>query len=269
MHRSRRVVEAAAVALLVAVPAELQGQRPLPLEPARAAGLAVSPIFEGWYQNPDGTYSLSFGYLNRNHEEVVEVPAGPQNSIRGGEPAPGLPTHFLPRRHYGVFTVTVPATFRRTDEVVWTLDVRGRSFAIPGRLNPLYEIDALGAPATGDSPPGLQLDEGGPVVHGPHGAVIGPLDATRGEPLSLTVRATDDDDTVTLRWTRWSGPGDVHFDPSTLRADEVTGEATTTATFEAPGDYVLYVRANTSGLSSAGHEQCCWTNGYVKVAVIH
>lgn len=268
MHRRHWIVEAVTVVLVVAGPAGLEAQRPLPLEPARAAGLSVSPVFEGWYRNPDGTYSLSFGYLNRNHEEVVQVPEGARNSIRGGEPTPGLPTRFMPRRHYGVFTVTVPATFSRGDEVVWTLDVRGRTFSIPGRLNPLYEIDALGAPATGDSPPALRLAADGPSVRGPHGVVIGPLDATPGDPLTLTVRADDDEDeAVTLRWYVWSGPGEVRFESSRLQTDEETGEATTTATFDTPGEYVLYVRANTSGLASAGHEQCCWTNGYVKVTV--
>ncbi len=39
-------------------------------------------------------------------------------------------------------------------------------------------------------------------------------------------------------------------------------------TFSAPGDYMLRVRANdASGVSGAGHAQCCWTNGFVKVTV--
>jgi hypothetical protein len=32
-------------------------------------GQDVAPAFEGWGQNPDGTYSMLFGYLNRNYEE--------------------------------------------------------------------------------------------------------------------------------------------------------------------------------------------------------
>ncbi|HKS05905.1 MAG TPA: hypothetical protein VJR92_06295, partial [Gemmatimonadaceae bacterium] len=46
------------------------------------------------------------------------------------------------------------------------------------------------------------------------------------------------------------------------------GSASTTATFGAPGTYILRVRANdASGVDNAGHAQCCWTNGFVKVVV--
>ena len=40
--------------------------------------------------------------------------------------------------------------------------------------------------------------------------------------------------------------------------------ATTTATFPAPGEYVLLVQVLNSSLPS----QCCWTNGYVQVTVV-
>jgi hypothetical protein len=46
------------------------------------------------------------------------------------------------------------------------------------------------------------------------------------------------------------------------------GRATTAATFSEPGEYVLRVRANdASGVAGAGHAQCCWSNGFVKVIV--
>ena len=38
------------------------------------------PYFEGWEHNPDGTYSMVFGYLNRNYEEEIDIPVGPNNS---------------------------------------------------------------------------------------------------------------------------------------------------------------------------------------------
>jgi len=270
MHGYLRIVApAVALVLLAPRPAAAQPARqPLPLEPPRASGLAVSPVYEGWYRNPDGTFSLSFGYLNRNREEVVEVPIGPRNFIAGAEPPAGLPTRFLPRRHYGVFTVTVPASFGADDEVVWTVDIRGQTFAIPGRLNHLYEIDALGAPATGDTPPLLRFTPGGSGASGPHGVVGPPLEGRVGQPLDLAVWASDEEDErVTLRWTKWSGPGGVAFAEPTLRTEVGEPRAATTATFDAPGEYVLYVRANTSGLATAGHEQCCWTNGYLNVTV--
>ena len=42
------------------------------------------------------------------------------------------------------------------------------------------------------------------------------------------------------------------------------GRASTTATFDEPGDYVLYVVATDGSRQS---NQCCWTNGYVRVRV--
>src|SRR5215467_6233634 len=44
-------------------------------------GQDVSPTFDGWERNPDGTFSLWFGYFNRNTEEEVDVPIGPENTF--------------------------------------------------------------------------------------------------------------------------------------------------------------------------------------------
>jgi len=41
---------------------------------AYARGQDVSPTFDGWQQNPDGTYTFYFGYFNRNTEEELDVP---------------------------------------------------------------------------------------------------------------------------------------------------------------------------------------------------
>ena len=114
-----------------------------PLAPIRDKGQTVTPAFEGWYRNADGTISLSFGYFNRNEAEIVDIPVGPSNFVSPGEANRGQPTHFHPRRHWGVFTVVVPATFGERDKVTWTLVVRGDSLAIPGSLKKNWEIDAL------------------------------------------------------------------------------------------------------------------------------
>lgn len=264
-----------ALAFVVVASSPLHAQD-LPLEPPRTSGLPVSPVFEGWYPNPDGTYSLSFGYINRNTEEVVEIPVGPQNSIDGGEPEPGLPTRFLPRRHYGVFTVTVPDDFGSDEAVVWTIDIRSQTFSIPGRLHPLYQIDALGAPATGFMPPTVSLAAAGNEVSGPHGMVTESLQATVGEPLPVTLHVADvgapaedgdEEHEVTVRPYKWSGPGEVEFSGREVVANGETHDATLQATFSQPGDYVIYLRANNEPLASSGQEQCCWTNVYVNVTV--
>jgi hypothetical protein len=46
-----------------------------------------------------------------------------------------------------------------------------------------------------------------------------------------------------------------------------TGKSTTTATFSAPGDYILEVVANDISGVGGGGFQCCWTTAQVKVAV--
>ena len=100
------------------------------LDPRTPADNTVTPVYEGWYANPDGTLNLSWGYFNRNIEETVEVPLGPANQMTAGGPDLGQPTTFLPGRHRGVFAVTVPADFG-DNEITWTLDFRGVSVSIP------------------------------------------------------------------------------------------------------------------------------------------
>lgn len=253
----------------------------LPLSPLGGSGLTVTPVFEGWYPNPDGSYSLSFGYFNRNLAEVVEIPIGPSNSIQPGDPNQGQPTQFHPRRHWGVFAVTVPSDFGK-GRVVWTLKIRGETFSIPGSLHPDWKIDALeGEVSSGNTPPMLKFDADGPQGRGPGGVTVGPLSASTRDTLKLVVWAADDGTPagtvsalsdanvpVTLTWFKHQGPGDVKFEKPTAKVSPPEGQATATATFSEPGEYVLRVRANdASGVSHAGHAQCCWTNGFVKVTV--
>lgn len=276
MHRTGSAV---VIVLALLGTTDAAAQAPAPLSPVRSAGQGVTPVFEGWYRNPDGTYSLSFGYFNRNAEETIDIPAGPQNFIEPGEANQGQPAHFLPRRHWGVFAVRVPPDFgdRR---VVWTLVVRGHTFAVPGSLKRGWQIDALeGEAGSGNTPPVLTFDPAGPEGRGPGGIIVGPLTVAVGPPLTLTVWASDDGKAsgsiandgragvpVTLTWFKHQGPGAVMFsNPKPAVAD---GKATTAATFSEPGEYVLRLRANdASGIAGAGHAQCCWTNGFVKVRV--
>ena len=86
----------------------------------------MTPAFEGWYQNPNGTYSLSFGYYNRNFEEELDIPIGPSNRLEPGDPNQGQPRHFLQGRNPAAFAVTLPADFG-DETLVWTLVVRGQT----------------------------------------------------------------------------------------------------------------------------------------------
>lgn len=281
-HSPTVAVLAGALSLAALALAPVAGAQSLPLSPIRDRGQGVTPVFEGWYHNADGTISLSFGYFNRNGQEVLEVPVGPNNFMSPGAADRGQPAVFHPRRHWGVFAVTVRANFPVTEKVVWTLVVRGDTMRIPGHVRPNWEIDALeGEAGSNNTPPVLRFAADGPSGAGPGGIMGGPLSARVGAPVELKLWATDDGNartsvagrgrgntTVTLTWFKHSGPGEVTFSPPAPRAAPGTGLATAMATFSAPGDYVVRVRANdASGVSGAGHSQCCWSNGFVKVKV--
>src|SRR5438132_3545107 len=164
----------------------------LPLAVAKSSGQTVTPAFEGWYRNPDGTFSISLGYYNRNAEEVVSVPIGAANRVEPGPPNQGQPTEFHPGRHWGVFAVRVPAEFG-SKEITWTLTVRGTTYAIPGNLRPNWQIDALeGEAGSGNTPPALKFEEDGREGSGPLGITAGPVAASAGTPVPLTVWARDD-----------------------------------------------------------------------------
>ena len=155
-------------------------------------GQSVSPAYEGWSPNADGTYTLYFGYMNTNWEEELDVPIGPANSIEPGGPDQGQPTHFYPRRNMFLFTVQVAADFG-DDEVVWTLTTNGKTERAYGSLRTDYQLDPqtiateMGANFgrvrdewRTNQPPLLTL------------AVDQPRRVGVGEPLALVAFASDD-----------------------------------------------------------------------------
>src|ERR1700739_3683660 len=105
---------------LVSACAALVVTRPPAAADSYSRGQSVSPAYEGWEQNADGSFNLLFGYMNTNWEEEPDVPVGPENNIEPGGPDQGQPTHFFPRRNRFVFRVRVPKDFG-TQDVVWTL----------------------------------------------------------------------------------------------------------------------------------------------------
>jgi hypothetical protein len=263
------------------------GAQRLPLEPAHDTGQSVTGAFEGWFKNQDGSFSLLFGYYNRNQKQDLEIPVGPNNRIDPGGPDQGQPTHFMPGRQWGIFTVTVPADFG-SNKLTWTLISSGQTLAIPASLNPLWEISAFHEPTTDNTPPMIRF-AGGNSVQGPR-PISTVLSATVANPLTLTVSVSDDAKVpligttgmdqpktppVTVTWSKFRGPGAVTF-ANPKPAVELTkgagtggvsGTASTSATFSEPGEYVLSVVANDwSGIGGHGY-QCCWTNAQVKVSV--
>ena len=257
-------------------------QAQLPMEPVHNAGQSVTGAFEGWFPNPDGTFSLLVGYFNRNAKEELDIPVGSNNRIDPGGPDYGQPTHFLPRRQWGVFTITVPKDFG-TKKLSWTIVANRQTTVIPMSLDPLWEVSPFSEVGMGNTPPFIRFAEDSPGVQGPR-PITTSLTTTLPSPVTLTVWVSDDAKTfpnakppkipaVTLSWGKYRGPGNVTFSnakPPVEKTDgkaPFNGKATTTATFSAPGEYILRVVANDwSGDGGRGF-QCCWTNAMVNVSV--
>ena len=70
-----------AMPLFAQVPPHL---RDYPLASPKASGDLVGPMFNGWIKNADDSVTMIFGFVNRNREEIVDIPLGPNNFI---EPA--------------------------------------------------------------------------------------------------------------------------------------------------------------------------------------
>jgi len=239
----------------------------------------IVPSFEGWYKNPDGTLSLSFGYLNRNYIEEPDVPVGPNNHFSPGPEDRGQPTHFLPRRNWGMFAVVVPKETLndKSFKLTWTLTVHGQTVSIPGHLRPEWEIDALKEATSGNQPPTLKFQQNGPSGQGPLGITTSTSIAFPG-PATLTVFASDDGikkrdqeqrpgsaPPLGVAWSKFRGPGTVKFAADSPKLE--AGKATTTATFSEPGEYILRLHAWDDSGRYAGGFQCCWSNAYMKVNV--
>jgi hypothetical protein len=248
---------------LLAVCALLLGASAARAQVQYARGQNVAPTFEGWERNPDGTFSMVFGYLNRNYEEELDIPVGPNNNVDGGPGTSGdrgQPTHFYPRRQRFLFRVVVPANWDKQQRVIWTLTSHGKTDQAKGWLEPVWELsqDVIvenmggGVPDPNNKPPSLTL--------GDVAAITWPEKAT------LTAAATDDGlpkpyrrtpsnpdrdaqprrpRGVQIKWIQYRGPGKVTFEPDASAV--VYGEPVTLASkvsFSAPGTYVLRATAN-------------------------
>src|SRR5206468_8281086 len=96
-------------------------------------GAGVTGAFEGWYYNEDGSRTLLLGYYNRNLQQELDVPIGPNNRLDPAGPDMGQPTHFLPGRQRGMFAVPVPKDFKEQHSRTWTSTANGQTNTIPLR----------------------------------------------------------------------------------------------------------------------------------------
>jgi hypothetical protein len=240
-----------------------------------ATGQDVVPVFEGWERNGDGSFNFVFGYMNRNYEEEVDVPVGPNNFL---EPAPadqGQPAHFYPRRQQYVFKVRVPKDWGKKD-LVWTVTSHGKTEKAFATLMPTWEIDVgtyqqnRGGPGElgeQDDPPSIKL-EGAAERTATVGSAL-TLDAfviddgrpsnrpsqsgsnARVEgPLTQAVVRLDRGVRLGVVWVVYRGDASaVRFDPRKVAVAE--GKASTKVSFTKAGTYVLRGYADDGILVSA------------------
>jgi hypothetical protein len=263
-------------------------------EPRRGSGASVTGAFEGWFYNPDGSRSFLVGYYNRNSQQTLDIPVGPNNRIEPGGPDLGQPTHFLPGRQWGMFTVPAPKEFKPTDSYVWTIVANGQTTSIPLRLNPDYVMSPFTEIAVGNTPPVIRFEQGGNArVQGPQAniATAPARTAALTTLFPLTVWVADDlkytsgtsappsasRNPVSLSFSKYRGPGAVTFDKAKPAVEKLpagesatvpfSGKATTTVKFSEAGDYLIHVIANDYSGDGGGGFGCCWSTALLKVAV--
>ena len=232
------------------------------------SGQNVVPVYEGWEANPDGSFNLVFGYLNRNYQEHLHIPVGDDNFLEPDGLDRGQPTWFFPRRHRFLFRISVPPDFGDS-EIVWTLTANGRTEKAYATLLPDYAIDnqmiAFDGNAVsntrltpGNEPPSLQVaGETARTVRVGEELTLSAVIADDGVPLPPTDEALRNSRSgLSLTWFVYRGPGDaVTFDPAQpvfpyflpgpdppppVPAD---GRIDVRARFSRPGKYVLRAMA--------------------------
>ena len=240
-----------------------------------ANGQPLIPYFEGWFPNPDGTKTASFGYFNLNTEETFDIPIGTDNYIEPEEYNGVQPTHFMPapsergrnRRHESTFAITVPGDY--PGQITWTL--RAQGITIPGDSSfdtDAYEMLDIESATSSPVSPNMRVGDS-PLARGRVGPEAGPITVRIGESLPLEVGLDlFGRESSIVTWYHHQGPGEVTFAQERFEvegAPEGEVQLQTLATFSEPGDYVLRVTAIENLASLVQH--CCWTNGYLHVIV--
>lgn len=287
-----------AAPLYAQLPAHL---RDYPLASIQKSGDLIAPYFDGWIANSDGSVTMIFGFMNRNTDEVVDVPLGPNNYIEPAQFDGAQPSHFpvydrgglTGIRERGAFGVTVPADMAGT-EVVWTLTHAGHSYSIPGRAtSTAYEMSRLKR-ALGSLSPAIRFKLNGTESTDREGIMGSRVTASVGSPVELSAFVQDrgarseyDLDSllfpVGTEWIMHQGPAMPEFDKAAKTGRErgedggESGmssnnngwtEVATMATFSEPGDYVIRLRVdNFAAPDSKMDNQCCWSNAYLPVTV--
>lgn len=244
-------------------------------------GQDVQPIFEGWSRNPDGSFEMHFGYLNRNYVEEPSAPIGPNNSFNHGQADRGQPTYFYTRTNRKAFSTTVAADWGKKEELIWTVTVNGKANKAVAWLQPEWEIPANKPPSEGkNKPPTITVnmpatakagvvtltanvtDDGLPdpkEKRAPRKQAVGQETPPILQPSPFTTDAIPNNvpdiqlnprgqkirpptpPGLSVSYLIWRAPAPVEFEPFHSLAKD--GKAVTSATFTTPGVYVLRARA--------------------------
>ena len=217
-------------------------------------GQDVSPTFDGWEANADGTFTFYYGYYNRNTEEEIDVPVGEGNHFDRNADE-GQPAHFYTGRRWFVFKVNVPADWPKDKRLVWTLTSNGRTDLAKGWLQPEWEVDKALITKNAVTDRMIGIWETSPPHENKEPSITGGGAQTITFPATATLTATASDDGLPkpkgtgrggrpqglqIRWILYRGQSGVKFDPEVSPA--VYGKpnrSETKVTFPAPGDYRL------------------------------
>jgi len=240
-------------------------------EVIRPQGQPVIPLFDGWFPNADGSRTLCFSYFNLNTDQSLDIPVGENNYLSDTSAAVILPTHFDPlppayRHRFCAFTVQVPADFRTSDRITWHLSSAGQALSVPGHILPAFVLDEPRSDGRGEIAPLVKFSPDGEAVRGRLGIHKPETLQTRvGSPLTMQAWIEHPEPRVWVGWTHHSGPGTVTFDDAEYQLTLAENPATVSATFSAPGDYIINMQTIKS---TADFEfYCCHTNAYIKVTV--
>ena len=144
-----------------------------------------------------------------------------------------------------------------------------------------YYVEPFKDAANGNQPPVVRFAPDGDAYTGPPVGIAQSYSATVGTPLELSVWTSDvkppegyrpnprrSRKPLVLKWHVLRSPGHVEFSqPEQEFEDSSDQNPTTTATFSAPGEYLLRVEVlDETGEGGSGF-QCCWTSAHVRVTV--
>jgi hypothetical protein len=221
-----------------------------------------------------GTKRLTWTLTANGHTSTVQFWLNPpywidfyKNGANGNEPprikfSPTGPELMGPPREKFVQTLTATVG-QPLDLTAWAAD-----------QPPTISFSDAGAPGAGAGAAGREPRK--PPVNEPLPAIIGGrvISGTPAAPgggaAAAAARARRGD--IQIAWKKYRGPGDVTIAQETINLENGGDakkflDATTTATFSAPGTYWLRAQVNDSSGNGGGGDQCCWTTAHVVVNV--